>query len=80
LMQAGRSSDALDILNREIAEAPQYSRAWSNRAVIYFQRGDTAAARNDAESSLRMDPTNSQARSVLNKISPALQSIPSPRN
>jgi tetratricopeptide (TPR) repeat protein len=80
LMQAGRSSDALDILNREIAEAPQYSRAWSNRAVIYFQRGDTAAARNDAESSLRMDPSNSQARSVLNKISPALQSLPSPRN
>jgi len=80
LMQAGRRSDALDILNREIAEAPQYSRAWSNRAVIYFQTGDTAAARNDAESSLRMDPTNSQARSVLNKMSPALQPVPSPRN
>jgi hypothetical protein len=80
LMQAGRSSDALDLLNREIAEAPQYSRAWSNRAVIYFQRGDTPAARHDAESSLRLDPSNSQARSVLSKLKSEPQSVPAPRN
>jgi hypothetical protein len=80
LMQAGRTSDALDLLNREIVAAPQYSRAWSNRAVIYFQRGDTPAARNDAESSLRLDPSNAQARSVLSKLNSQPQSVPTPRN
>ena len=67
-MESGRSEDALQLLNREIAEAPGYSRAWSNRAVIHLQRGEISAARSDAESALRLDPANGQAIGVLNKL------------
>ena len=67
-VESGRSEDALQLLNREIAEAPGYSRAWSNRAVIHLQRGEISAARSDAESALRLDPANGQAIGVLNKL------------
>ena len=41
LMKLGKNDDALKLLNEEIANSPGYSRAWSNRAVIHFQRGET---------------------------------------
>jgi Tfp pilus assembly protein PilF len=65
LVQTNRPDAALAILDREIAEAPSYARAWSNRAAIRYQRGEHAAARSDAETALRLDPENPQARSVL---------------
>jgi len=68
LIEAGRAQEALTILDREIADAPQYSRAWSNRAVIHLQRGEIAAARDDAQSALRSDPANQQALGVLRKL------------
>jgi len=68
MMQMGRGSDALQLLDREISESPNYSRAWSNRAALHYQRGDLSAARNDAETSLRLDPNNSQARGVLQNL------------
>jgi len=68
MMQMGRGSDALTLLDREITESTEYSRAWSNRAVLHYQRGDLSAARNDAETSLRLDPNNSQARGVLQNL------------
>jgi Flp pilus assembly protein TadD len=55
----------LEILNREIQDAPNYARAWSNRAAIYFVSGQRDAARRDAETALRLDPGNPQARNVL---------------
>ena len=76
LMQAGRTEDALQLLDREIADSPQYSRAWSNRAVIHYQRGESAMARNDAESALRLEPNNSQALGVLNRANAVLPSSP----
>ena len=65
MVQTGRPGAALAILNREILEAPTYSRAWSNRAAIYFAGGQREAARSDAENALRLDPENPQARNVL---------------
>ena len=76
LMQAGRTEDALQLLDREIADSPQYSRAWSNRAVIHYQRGESAMARSDAESALRLEPNNSQALGVLNRANAVLPSSP----
>jgi tetratricopeptide (TPR) repeat protein len=69
LLQTGRPDAALTILDREIAEAPGYGRAWANRAVIRFQRGEVAAARSDAETALRLEPDNLQARNVLRLLS-----------
>src|SRR5208283_1933596 len=62
LLKLGKSDDALKVLNEDIANSPGYSRAWSNRAVIHFQRGELASAREDAQTALRLDPANTQAQ------------------
>lgn len=64
-IQIGHMDDALDLLNREVAESPTYARAWSNRAVIRYKQGETAPARADAEEALRLDPDNGQARNLM---------------
>jgi protein O-mannosyl-transferase len=64
-MQTGHLEGALQLLDREIAEAPGYARAWAVRGLVHHQRGETSAARSDAETALRLDPTNSDARSLL---------------
>jgi Tfp pilus assembly protein PilF len=74
LMQTNHMEGALDVLNREIAESPSYSRAWSNRAVIYYKRGETAPARSDAEAALRVDSENAQAQNLLRMLGGAAQS------
>ena len=65
LMQTNHMEGALNVLNRETAESPSYSRAWSNRAVIRYKQGEPALARADAEAALRLDPENTQAQNVL---------------
>ncbi len=65
MMQTNRPNVALAILDREIAEAPTYSRAWSNRAALRFLARQPDLARGDAERALQLDPENPQARSVL---------------
>ena len=65
LIQTDRMDKALELLNREIAEAPTYARAWSNRAVIHYQRGEPEAARADAKVALKLDPGATQAQNVL---------------
>jgi len=73
LMQTNHMEGALDVLNREIAESPKYSRAWSNRAVIHYKQGEVAPARNDAEAALRLDPENTQALNLLRMLGGAAQ-------
>ena len=68
LMQTNHMDGALDVLNREIAESPGYSRAWSNRAVIRYKQGQAAPARADAEAALRLDPQNTQAQKLMNLL------------
>ena len=70
LLQMGQLDQAATILDREVAVAPGYSRAWSNRAALRYKLGEIAAARNDAESALRLDPNNSQARNVWELTGP----------
>src|SRR5208282_5765887 len=69
LLKLGKSDDALKVLNEDIANSPGYSRAWSNRAVIHFQRGELASAREDAQTALRLDPANTQAQNLLKLLS-----------
>jgi protein O-mannosyl-transferase len=64
LIQVGKMDGALELLNREIAESPQYARAWSNRAVIHYKRGETASATADLEVALRLDPSNTQTQNL----------------
>jgi tetratricopeptide (TPR) repeat protein len=74
LMQTNHMDGALDVLNHEIEQAPSYSRAWSNRAVIRYKQGQTAPARSDAEAALRLDPENTQAQKVLQMLGSPAQS------
>ena len=72
LSKMARREDALNLLNQVIGESSGYARAWANRAVIYYERGDVERARTDAETALRLDPANPQAQSLLRSLgSPA---------
>lgn len=76
LMKLGRNDEALGLLNHGIAERPGYSPAWSNRAVIHYQRNEVPAARADAEMALQLDPWNQQARTLLSVLSSGRQVPP----
>jgi len=78
LMQTNHMEGALNVLNRETTESPNYSRAWSNRAVIRYKQGEPALARADAEAALRLDPENTQAQNLLRVLGGSGQSA-SPR-
>jgi tetratricopeptide (TPR) repeat protein len=67
-MQTGNNFDAIDLLNRVIAESPNYARAWANRAVIRYRLGQPAAARADAETALRLDRDNPQAVELMRRL------------
>lgn len=75
-IKAGKDDEALKLLNRAIQEAPGYARAWSNRAVVEYRRGEVSLARTDAETALRFDPYNSQAGSLLGALNHAARSQP----
>jgi protein O-mannosyl-transferase len=74
LIELGQNEDALKLLNQVLAEAPGNARAWSNRAVIFYKRGELTSARSDAETALRLEPANGQAQAVLDAMN-----LPSPR-
>jgi protein O-mannosyl-transferase len=66
-IQMGKLDDAMKLLNRRIAESPNYSRLWSNRAALRLMLGQVAEAHQDAQTALRLDSTNAQARSILER-------------
>jgi protein O-mannosyl-transferase len=69
LIQQKEDHDALRILDQVIADSPGEARAWSNRAVACYRLSDLPSARTDAQEALRLDPTNPQARELLNSLS-----------
>jgi len=79
LIELDQNDEALNILNEESTKTPQESRVWSNRAVIQFRHGKRAAARGDAETALRLDPGNTQARSLLSVLNGATAEAPPPK-
>lgn len=76
LIKVEQNDEALKLLDVAIEESPGYARAWSNRAVIRYRRGEVGLARSDAEAALRLDPYNSQARNLLGALSPPPTSRP----
>jgi Flp pilus assembly protein TadD len=76
LIQTDHLDGALNLLNDLIAESPGYARAWSNRAVIRYKRRELALARSDAETALHLDPSNRQARNVMQLLDAPSPSVP----
>jgi protein O-mannosyl-transferase len=68
LMVLGEPDAAAKLLNEAIANSPSYALAWSSRAAIRYDRGEIASARSDAETALRLDPSNSQAQALLKNL------------
>jgi protein O-mannosyl-transferase len=68
-VKLGLNDDALKLMNEVIEVSPGYSPAWTNRAAIRYGRGETALARADATTALRLDPTNVQAQHLLELLS-----------
>jgi tetratricopeptide (TPR) repeat protein len=62
----------LRLLNGVIARWAVYSPAWSNRAVVHYQRREVGAARSDAEAALRLDPGNGQAQGLLSVLNASI--------
>lgn len=78
LIKLGENDRALEILNEEIASSPENSRAWSNRAVIWYGRGDLKSAHADAQRALQLDPNNMQAQNLLGLLGKAAAPASSP--
>ena len=78
LSKLGQNAAAEKILDDVIAKSSDDARAWSNRAAVRFQLGDTPAARSDAETALRLDPGNAQAQNVLALVSGRSAPTPHP--
>jgi tetratricopeptide (TPR) repeat protein len=77
-METGDNFDAIDLLNRVIAESPSYARAWANRAVIRYRLRQPIAAQADAEAALRLDHNNRQALEVARLLSDSSASVTRP--
>jgi protein O-mannosyl-transferase len=75
-IQMGKLDQALELLNAEIAAAPGYSRAWSNRAALLFRLGRNEQARRDAEQALRLDRGNLQAQNLLDRLAAPHEAAP----
>ena len=73
-----QDQEALRILDDAAAEAPNNPRIWSNRAVVHLRQGEIPQAKADAETALRLDPLNNQAKNVLNATSGAATSAVAP--
>lgn len=65
LVKMNDDAHALRLLDQAIDSSGQNARAWSNRAVIHYKRGDWNAARSDAQAALTLDSGNTQAQGVL---------------
>jgi Tfp pilus assembly protein PilF len=79
LIQTNHLDGAMNVLNREISESPNYARAWANRAVIHYKEGQNVPARTDAQAALRLDPANRQAQNLLHVLETPAQPASAPK-
>jgi len=76
-IKLGENDLALKLLDQDILDSPTYARAWANRAVVRYKSGRPSEARSDAQTALRLDPENSQARALLSLLNASSPATPS---
>jgi len=67
-LQTGKYDKALALLNSAIHSWPGLSRAYSNRAVVFYRMNRNDLARADVEMALRLNPGNLQAAALLGRL------------
>ena len=80
LMKTNHTDEARENLNREILESPQYSPAWSARAVLHLGQGELKDARSDAQTALQIDRTNLMGMRVLQRLDAHASPAPESKN
>lgn len=68
LMNNGRFAQSEDILNRLIAEHPDFAEAWNRRATLYFFQGRFEASRADIAQTILREPAHFGALSGLGLV------------
>lgn len=76
LVKVGEKDRALALLDQVISDSPADARAWSNRAVLLYSRGEYAEALKGAQMALRLDPANAQALNLLAMLRSASEASP----
>lgn len=66
----GQNDAALEACNEAIALNADYWRAYNNRANIYYDRGDYAAALADYEAAARLNPRSVAVRRNIDLVKP----------
>jgi protein O-mannosyl-transferase len=78
LVQLRDYDAAMNLLNQDVQQSPTFARAWANRAVVHYKRGELQSARADAQTALHLDSGNAQARNLLGILSSAAPGAPTP--
>ncbi len=68
LMQRGRLSEALEVLDAVVAARPQFAEGWNRRATVHYMAGDFAASMADIQRTLALEPRHFGALSGMGLI------------
>lgn len=69
----GRSAEALDLLQKNVADHPEYQRSWLTLGFVHRQMGDTVSAREALQSAVTIDAASSvgqSAQEMLDSLQP----------
>jgi protein O-mannosyl-transferase len=67
-MEAGNDRTSMAILNSVMASWPGMTRAYSNRALLFYRHGDLDRARHDAVTAVVLNRNNTQAVALLKRL------------
>lgn len=67
LGRAGQSAEAMELLNKLIAQSPS-ALAFYGRAMVHYNLGERSSALGDLDQAIALDPRNAQYRAVRNQL------------
>ena len=67
LGRAGQSAEAMELLDKLIAQSPS-ALAFYGRAMVHYNRGERDSALGDLDQAIALDPRNAQYQAVRNQL------------